>query len=239
MNGMANGHEGMVGMSRSIEVRKGSANLTAREQAELESVAGRVRDRLRRTAADVIAIGEDLIRAKALLGHGGFGSWLDREFALSRRSAEQFMAAARRFGTKGEAISHLPAGVVLELSARSVPDELVEGVLAGEVQPSVSAIRAERAGGRSDDRAFRVGGTFINYLERFEGADEDFAAGVAAHVLRRWKEPEHREWFAQCMRLAAGMIEDNSDVRIPLLELPRTTVRGLKKQRAAERAFNS
>jgi hypothetical protein len=192
---------------------------------------GRVRDRLRRTAEDVIAIGQISSEPKHSSAMGGFGPWLDEEFALSRRSAEQFMAAARRFGTKGEAVSHLPAGVVLELSAPSVPDELVEGVLAGEVPPSVSAIRAERAGDRADERAFRVGGTLIEYLERFDGTDEEFAAGVAAHVLRRWKKTEHRAWFAGCMRAAAEMIEENLDRRIPLLELPRSTVRRLEASR--------
>src|SRR5437870_2707835 len=74
-----------------------------------------------------------LIRAKVLPGHGRFGAWLDEEFSLSRRSAEQFTAAARRFGARSGAVSHLPAGAVLELSAPSVPDELVEGALSAEV----------------------------------------------------------------------------------------------------------
>jgi hypothetical protein len=221
-------------VSRSIEVRKGSGKLGPREVAELESVAGRLRDRLRRTAAEVVAIGEDLIRAKSLLGHGAFGPWLDQEFALSRRTAEQFMAAARRFGSKAEAVSHLPAGVVLELSAPSVPDELVEGVLSGKVRPAVSAIRSERSGYRGEERSFSVGGTFIDHLERFDGTDADFAAGTAAHVLRRWTDHNDREWFAQSMRIAAELIEQNRNARIPLLELPRTTVRRLRHMLAID-----
>jgi len=42
----------------------------------------------------------NLLLAKDLLGHGNFATWLDREFGLSRRSAEQFMTAARRFGSR-------------------------------------------------------------------------------------------------------------------------------------------
>jgi len=45
--------------------------------AELITLEGRVRERLRRTAEDILAIGEDLIRAKALVGHGSFGAWLE------------------------------------------------------------------------------------------------------------------------------------------------------------------
>jgi len=77
-----------------------------------------------------------------------------------------------------------------------------------------------------------VAGTFIDYLERFNGTSEDFAAGVAAHVLRRWKGRRYRAWFARCMRTAAEIVEDNLERKVPLLELPRTTVRRLKQERA-------
>src|SRR6266581_1868222 len=128
--------------------------LAPRERAELAALADRVRGRLQQTALGVIQIGTDLQRAKELLGHGNFGPWLDTEFGLGRRSAEQFMAAARRFGSKSEIVSHLPAGAVLELSAPSVPDELVERVIAGEVPASVSAIRGERKSEQSGERSY-------------------------------------------------------------------------------------
>lgn len=159
---------------------KGTGTLTANEAAELLALAERVRGRLHRSAADILAIGADLIHAKELVGHGNFVAWLDAEFALSRRSAEQFMAAARRFGTGGEAVAHLPAGAVLELSAPSVSDELVERVLAGDLPASVSAIRKEKSSTRADDRAYAAGGTFMDLLGRFEGTNEDYGAGVAA-----------------------------------------------------------
>lgn len=65
----------------------------------------------------------------------------------------------------------------------------------------------------------------------WRGPDEDYAAGVTAHVLKRWKAPKDRMWFAGCLRLAAEMIEENRDMKVPLLELPRTTMRRLKRQR--------
>ena len=114
-------------MGRKLASPSQPGDLSMEEMAELGALTERVQQGLRRTAEDIIAIGADLIRAKALSGHGRFGSWLDVQFSLSRRSAEQFMAAARRFGGKSEAVSLLPAGVILELSAPSVPDELVQG----------------------------------------------------------------------------------------------------------------
>jgi hypothetical protein len=180
----------------------------------------------------MLQVGADLLRAKELLGHGNFGRWLDREFGLSHRTAEQFMAASRRFGAKSEIVSHLPAGVVLELSAPSVPDELVERVIAGEVPPSPASIRREKAGERTDERAYAFGGTFMDYLGRFNGDRDDYAAGIAAHVIRRWKEPDHRVWFACVMRRTAEMIEENQKMKVPLIELPGTTVRKLKERRS-------
>ena len=63
-----------------------------------------------------------------------------------------------------EAVSNLPAGVVLELASPSVTDELVERVFAGEVAPKVSAIRRERSTLGAADRSYSVGGTFIDYV---------------------------------------------------------------------------
>jgi hypothetical protein len=64
----------------------------------------------------------------------------------------------------------------------------------------------------------------------FSGTELDFAAGIAAHVLRRWKDSEGRAWFAAAMHEAAELLEENLETRIPLLELPRRTV--LKAQAA-------
>jgi hypothetical protein len=63
----------------------------------------------------------------------------------------------------------LPAGAALELSAPSVPDELVERVLAGKVPVSPAAIRREKSTDRTSERSYEVDGTFIDHLMRFKG----------------------------------------------------------------------
>jgi hypothetical protein len=113
----------------------------------------------------------------------------------------------QRFGAKSEIVSHLPAGAVLELSVPSAPNELVERVIAGQVPSSPSAIRRQKNTERTDERSYAVGGTLIDYLMRFKGDREDFAAGAAAHMIRRWRDPEHRAWFARFMRTVAEMID--------------------------------
>jgi hypothetical protein len=84
------------------------------------------------------------------------------------------------------------------------------------------------AGDRTSERSYAVAGTFIDHLERFNGTVADYAAGIAAHVLRKWTDPRHRAWFARAMRATADVIEENLETRIALLELPRTTVRRLR-----------
>jgi len=122
----------------------------------------------------------------------------------------------------------LPAGAVLEPSAPSVPDELVERVIAGEVPASPAAIRRERTSERSDEHSFALGTSFVERAMRYSGTSEDFAAGIAAHIIRKWKDPEQRAWFATSIQRAAEMIEENAETKVPLLELPRTTVRRIK-----------
>jgi hypothetical protein len=77
-------------------------------------------------------------------------------------------------------------------------------------------------------RSYEAAGTFIEPLMRFKGDREDYAAGIAAHVIRRWPSRENRLWFVRTMETAGEMIEDNVKMKVPLLEFPRTTVRKLK-----------
>jgi hypothetical protein len=73
---------------------------------------------------DVIAVGDELLAAKARLPYGRFGPWLQAEFGWTERTARHFMAVAERFGPKAEIISELaiaPTAAYL-LAAPSTPD---------------------------------------------------------------------------------------------------------------------
>ena len=58
--------------------------------------------RIRKLSADVqrgiIEIGNELIAAKAEIGHGNWSEWLKNELGWAQRTATRFMAVARRFG---------------------------------------------------------------------------------------------------------------------------------------------
>lgn len=49
---------------------------------------------VRRSAQDIIDIGNKLIDVKERLGHGGFGDWLEREFGWSEGTARRFINVA-------------------------------------------------------------------------------------------------------------------------------------------------
>lgn len=53
---------------------------------------------LNQTAQNIIEVGKRLTQAKTMLPHGEFGNWLEENFKLSQRTANNFMAVAERFG---------------------------------------------------------------------------------------------------------------------------------------------
>lgn len=84
----------------------------------------------------VIAIGERLLQIKNLLPHGQFQDWVEQEFGIERRMAQNYMSVATRFGTnrrfggKNEIISLLSPTAMYLLAAPSTPTEAVEAAIA-------------------------------------------------------------------------------------------------------------
>lgn len=80
---------------------------------------------MRRTAEAIFEIGRELIAVKERLGHGRFGDWLQAEFEMAERTAQNFMAVATRF-PKSATVADFSPKVLYELAAPSTPDEVVE-----------------------------------------------------------------------------------------------------------------
>jgi len=99
-----------------------------------------IQERLKRTARDIIAIGQDLIEVKARLQHGQFLNWIEAEFDMSDRHARRFMQVAERFG-KSDKMSIFPVSVLYALAAPSTPDEVIEQVIEGQIPATIPAIR--------------------------------------------------------------------------------------------------
>ena len=101
------------------------------------------------TAADVIEIGQALIRQKAKLGHGNFLNWLAAEFGMSNPTASRFMNVAERFGSKSFSVKDLDLTALYELAAPSTPEEVRSEVerriAAGELVTAARDVAARLA----------------------------------------------------------------------------------------------
>jgi hypothetical protein len=74
--------------------------------AQAYVAAAEIKALVRRTTEDVITIGQVLVRQKAALPHGSFLPWIDAEFGMAVRTAQNFMKVAEQYGSKYETVSH-------------------------------------------------------------------------------------------------------------------------------------
>jgi hypothetical protein len=91
---------------------------------ELALIAERIRSNVRHTTESIIAIGNDLIAARAMLARGEFLPWIDNEFSWSRATAYNFIAAAE-LANKFPTVRKLQAKTVYLLAAKSTPAPIV------------------------------------------------------------------------------------------------------------------
>ncbi len=102
-----------------------------------------IKSRLKRTAEDIIAIGQDLLDVKKDLDHGEFQNWLKAEFDMSERSAQQFIQVATKFGglTKSAKIADLTPTILYLISSPSTPSVIADQVIAGDIPANTEAIK--------------------------------------------------------------------------------------------------
>lgn len=121
------------------------AGLPVADQVAVQSAAVRIRDRMKRTVEDIIAIGQDLIAVKDRLGHGRFLPWIEAEFGMTDRAARNLMNVALTYGGKSEIISDLSLTVLYELAAPSTPEPVRQAVEAkAEAGEAVSVAEVQR-----------------------------------------------------------------------------------------------
>lgn len=84
-----------------------------------------IRDRVARSAAELIEIGQRLIEVKLALEHGEFGDWLEAEFGWSERTARNLMSVATVFrDCKSATVAVIGAGALYLLASDSTPEEV-------------------------------------------------------------------------------------------------------------------
>jgi hypothetical protein len=164
----------------------------------IQSAVRRIEDRVKRTVADIIDIGNDLRAVKEALPHGQFGAWLEAEFGWSERLAQNFLNVASRFGARAEIIADLriaPTAAYL-LAAPSVPDEAREAAIsraeAGEqitaaVAKDILAQSRERGGERSPS-VTKLTAQLEKSLKRYRDKWEPDKLPELARQLRKFAE---------------------------------------------------
>jgi Protein of unknown function (DUF3102) len=85
----------------------------------IQQRTGEIKSLMRRSAQDIIDIGQKLIEVKQHLGHGKFRKWLNHEFSWSVSSANKFMHVANQFKCVNFTHLNLTASVIYLLASPS------------------------------------------------------------------------------------------------------------------------
>ena len=73
-----------------IQAKFDYAPLGADVVHQVQTAAERIRQMVKQTLEDLLAIGEELLAVKEALPHGSFGPWLRQEFGWTERTARNF-----------------------------------------------------------------------------------------------------------------------------------------------------
>jgi len=175
---------------------------------------------MRKAAGDIVGIGENLLAVKERLPDMKFSAWLRAEFALSRQSAYRYMRVAEKFGKSCHTVLQLPARVLYELAAPSTPQSVVEMVQAGQVPPTLEAIREAKGAELRALAEIGIGENLRAVKERLpDTLQRDALAGQvaelgeqarAAALKRDEGEYERRvrlNWYSITADLRAGVLK--------------------------------
>jgi hypothetical protein len=115
-------------MTDAIDYRFDCQALPVGTAAALQQSAERIRCLGTTQTETIIEIGRELIAAKGRLEHGQFTSWIDAEFRMSIRTAQNYMAVTERLAERNAIISFLEPTALYALAAPSTPLSVHEDV---------------------------------------------------------------------------------------------------------------
>src|SRR6185503_9709278 len=96
--------------------------LDAETRIVVQQRTGEIKALMKRTAQDIIEIGEKLIEVKERLGHGHFGEWLGAEFEWTPMTAQRFMQVATQFKNNNLLDLNFAPSALYLLAAPGTPD---------------------------------------------------------------------------------------------------------------------
>ncbi|MGK7882952.1 MAG: DUF3102 domain-containing protein [Crocosphaera sp.] len=98
-------------------------------QVVLQKRTDEIHHLIRRTAHNIIEIGEKLNEVKRILGHGKFGNWLKSEFNWSVATATKMMQASRKFKNVNFTNLNFSVSAIYLLAAPSTPEKAITEAL--------------------------------------------------------------------------------------------------------------
>lgn len=87
----------------------------------VQQQAGAIQSLMKRSAQDIVEIGQRLAEVKQRLGHGRFGTWLGTEFEWTQETARRFMKVAKQFAQNPQIVDFAPSALYL-LAEPSTPE---------------------------------------------------------------------------------------------------------------------
>jgi hypothetical protein len=108
--------------SNKFDYSKLDTNLSVYLREKTETI----RQLIKRSAQDIIDIGESLIDIKNKLEHGQFYAWLETEFSWSYRTASRFMRVAETFKSDNLSDIHILPTALYQLSSPNFPKAAIE-----------------------------------------------------------------------------------------------------------------
>ncbi|MBD2308655.1 DUF3102 domain-containing protein [Chroococcidiopsis sp. FACHB-1243] len=96
----------------------------------VQQQTGEIQALVKRTAQDIIEIGQKLNAVKDKLKHGRFINWIEAEFHWSYPTAARFMQVADRFGSQIYQIDKFAPSAMYELAAPSTSKQAIEEAIA-------------------------------------------------------------------------------------------------------------
>ncbi|MCB0105489.1 MAG: DUF3102 domain-containing protein [Caldilineaceae bacterium] len=123
-------------MTQIVQMGFDYAALDSETRIVVQQRTSEIKTLMRRSAQDIIDIGQKLIEVKARLGHGNFGGWLESEFSWTPMTAQRFMQVAERFKNNNLLDLSIAPSALYALAAPSTPEparaEAIERAQAGE-----------------------------------------------------------------------------------------------------------
>jgi len=104
-------------------------SLDAETRIMVQQRTSEIKTLMRRSAQDIVEIGQKLIEVKAQLGRGLFSAWLRIEFEWSRGTAENYVAVALRFQNQKFSDFDVAPSALYMLAAPSTPESARDEVL--------------------------------------------------------------------------------------------------------------